>query len=632
MYEMFTGKRPFNAGTRAELVKQAEEGMPPAPHSLVREIDPAIDSVILQCLAPDPRRRPQSALAISGALPGGDPLAAALAAGETPSPEMVAASGQTVGLAPKIALSCLSACVLGLGLWMISSQAFNVLFKIPLDNPPEVLTAKAREIAQRLGYTNHGSSNALGFEYRYGAMRLLHRLGDAHLAKSRPSSMTFWYRSSPTPLIPTHLADIPRVTRDDPAEDVPGMWHIAVDMQGRMRGFTAVPPSFEETKSAWPAPDWKSLFAAAGLDFSRFVAADPQWTPPVMADARAAWLGSYPEEPQISIRVEAAAFHGRPVSYVEILAPQSGSTPPAGPDTSTGDLVYLIVRLVVLVGSVPFARYNLKLGRGDTRGALRLGLFALSACLLSWMIGGTHVADPHEIDLFFTATMRATFGAVTLAVTYLSFEPFVRRRWPQTLVGWSRALAGSFRDPLVGRDVLLGALTGISLDLILGFGSWLYSALGIRGFRVSADPITLVGGRFLGGQFLFTIVDTLNKSLGILFLMFLARTLFRKQWLAAGLVVMVLAGIYAPNELNPWIGWGINILFFGVMVFSLMRFGLLVMAVGIFLGIFLNQYPLGTDFSVWYSGSMIFTLIVTLAIVAFGFRGSLAGRPLFKAE
>jgi hypothetical protein len=54
-------------------------------------MDPVVERVILRCLDPDPTRRPSSALAVSAALPGGDPLAAALAAGETPSPEMVAA-------------------------------------------------------------------------------------------------------------------------------------------------------------------------------------------------------------------------------------------------------------------------------------------------------------------------------------------------------------------------------------------------------------------------------------------------------------------------------------------------------------------------------------------------------------
>ena len=40
---------------------------------------------------------------MAAALPGGDPLAAALAAGETPSPEMVVAAGEGEGLAPKFA-------------------------------------------------------------------------------------------------------------------------------------------------------------------------------------------------------------------------------------------------------------------------------------------------------------------------------------------------------------------------------------------------------------------------------------------------------------------------------------------------------------------------------------------------
>ena len=49
--------------------------------------------MIQRCIAKDPGDRPSSALAVAAALPGGDPLAAALAAGETPSPEMVAAAG-----------------------------------------------------------------------------------------------------------------------------------------------------------------------------------------------------------------------------------------------------------------------------------------------------------------------------------------------------------------------------------------------------------------------------------------------------------------------------------------------------------------------------------------------------------
>ena len=637
LYEMFTGKRPFVASTRAELVKLTEEGKPVAPRNIVKEIDPAVENVILRCLSPEPSQRPSSALAVSAALPGGDPLAAALAAGETPSPEMVAASGQKIGLKPWIAVASLAAAIAGLAIWALVNQRVNVLAKIPLDNPPDVLVAKAREHTQKLGYTNPAASSADGFQYRIASIHLVQRqfndVKGAHIGQGRPAAITFWYRASPIALMPNRIAEIPLVTRTDPPEDVPGMFEIALDPQGRMRAFTAVPPSRDESKGPWPAPDWAAVFAAAGLDLTSFRAAVPEWTPPVMADARAAWTGNYPEAPEIPIRVEAAAFHGKPVSYMELLNPdQSPRGGAATYDGSAEGLVYVTLQLVVLLGSVPFARYNLRLGRGDLRGAVRLGLFALCVGLASWLIGGTHVAGAAEASLFLRAAMRSVFGAVTLGLTYISFEPFVRRRWPQTIIGWSRVLAGAFRDPLVGQDVLFGSAIGIALALVLGFGTLVYQFIGIPAIRVTTDPVALSGGRHLVGEFVFLIVDSLYKSLGILFLIFLARVLVRKQWLAAGVVTITLGAMYAFNESNLWIGWTVNLLFFGMMVFTVMRFGLLALAVAMFVTLFLNQFPMNTDFSVWYAGDVAFTLLVVATVAIYGFRTALAGQPLFKSE
>src|SRR6266851_3907954 len=95
LYEILTGKRAFDASTLPELMKLREKGTITNPSTLVRDLDPLIERVILRCLENDPEKRPVSALQVAAALPGGDPLAAALAAGETPSPEMVAAAGET---------------------------------------------------------------------------------------------------------------------------------------------------------------------------------------------------------------------------------------------------------------------------------------------------------------------------------------------------------------------------------------------------------------------------------------------------------------------------------------------------------------------------------------------------------
>src|SRR5215472_5260443 len=102
LYEIFTGKRAFvekQTGPRDDY-----DHTPSRPTSVVKDLDPIIEKVILRCLEESPASRPPNALAVAAALPGGDPLAAALAAGETPSPEMVAAAGETVGLRPKVAI------------------------------------------------------------------------------------------------------------------------------------------------------------------------------------------------------------------------------------------------------------------------------------------------------------------------------------------------------------------------------------------------------------------------------------------------------------------------------------------------------------------------------------------------
>ena len=75
----------------------------PTPPTTVKDIDPMIERVILAVSMPIRANRPASALALALHLPGGDPLAAALAAGETPTPGMVAAAGDTEGISVKAA-------------------------------------------------------------------------------------------------------------------------------------------------------------------------------------------------------------------------------------------------------------------------------------------------------------------------------------------------------------------------------------------------------------------------------------------------------------------------------------------------------------------------------------------------
>ena len=85
LYEVFSGRAAIRASTLAELRRQHSETTPTRLTALVSDLDPLVDRIVLQCLAKDPAERPASALAVSAALPGGDPIAAALARGETPT-------------------------------------------------------------------------------------------------------------------------------------------------------------------------------------------------------------------------------------------------------------------------------------------------------------------------------------------------------------------------------------------------------------------------------------------------------------------------------------------------------------------------------------------------------------------
>src|SRR4249919_2329113 len=163
LFEVFTGRRPYEAKTQNDLVAMQQSGRISTPSSVVRDLDPAVERVILRCLESDPALRPGSALAVAAALPGGDPLAAALAAGETPSPEMVAAAGETSAVRPVIGLSLLAAIIVGILTVAVLSDRTLFIARIPMEKGADALEDRARETLTKLGYTDRPADTARGF-------------------------------------------------------------------------------------------------------------------------------------------------------------------------------------------------------------------------------------------------------------------------------------------------------------------------------------------------------------------------------------------------------------------------------------------------------------------------------------
>ena len=86
------------------------------------------------------------------------------------------------------------------------------------------------------------------------------------------------------------------------------------------------------------------------------------------------------------------------------------------------------------------ARRNVKLGRGDRRGAFRAATAVFALFIGAWLLGNNHVGMfSIEVERFFAADRReALFQAAVLWLTYLGVEPYMRRFSADALIGWSR--------------------------------------------------------------------------------------------------------------------------------------------------------------------------------------------------
>ena len=210
LYEMFTGKMPFEANTIAEMTRLRQENRVTSPSTLTKDLDKAVEMAILRCLDSDPKMRPASAMALSAMLPGGDPLAAALADGVTPSPELVAEAGSHEALSPKVAIPALAGIILGLIAFCVAIPRFHLMNLVPLENPPEVLTAKARDILRNLGYTDRPVDWTADFFGDGGIVNFARSKGHnmeewGRLFSQSPSAIGYWYRQAPAPLVAERL-------------------------------------------------------------------------------------------------------------------------------------------------------------------------------------------------------------------------------------------------------------------------------------------------------------------------------------------------------------------------------------------------------------------------------------------
>jgi serine/threonine-protein kinase len=436
---------------------------------------------------------------------------------------------------------------------------------------------------------------------------------------------------------PSHLHAY-NVYRDDPVQDSPGQGRLRLDFEGRLLQFERIPDRVLEQDRA--PLTWSVLFTAAELDQGDFAPTEPVRAPLVPCDEVMAWKGMVFEG--VEGVVQAGMVGGQP-TYFEILGPWhlAGDTDSQGQSTP---FVLGLIMFGIIVAALVLARRNLKAGRSDTRGAGKLTVIFVLAVFASWFVTEIRLDTLNLGSIFVQVVFGRllahglTHGAI-IGVFYVALEPYVRRLWPEALVSWSRLMMGRFRDPLVGRDLLVGMAV---MGLLSAFMSWVEGLVGQqagipRPLEGSYFSQGLTGIRYAMSDLIRTVESSFGQAVGFLVILLIFRLLFRRNWIAfLALMVLIVAGNLMnprPDDHPAWMTVAEQItpiLFSSAMIVCLLRFGLVSLIGGIMMTSALGSSTLTWDLQAWYAGSSLLAMAAVLGLAGWAFYISMAGRSLFK--
>lgn len=263
------------------------------------------------------------------------------------------------------------------------------------------------------------------------------------------------------------------------------------------------------------------------------------------------------------------------------------------------------------------ARKNLRGGSADRNGAFRIATFLFFVQLALWFLRGHFVASAGTAGMGFVAVATSFFYAGFVWAIYLAFEPQVRRRWPQALISWSTVLRGKWRDSVVGRDVLYGLALALTWQLIGAIG-WFSIHAGNPEPQLNQTRL-LLGSRGMLGAWLLHVPGAVRETLLFFLLIFGFRVLFKREWLASGVFVLLFSFSNSLQSRNPIQDGISSLLIYGMIATIVFRVGLFPLAVGLLAVGVLDNLPVTFNTSDWYFSNALFMYgsIAALAVAAF---------------
>jgi serine/threonine-protein kinase len=632
LYELFTGKGVFETNDIEELKRRHTSGTVSTPSSITQEIDPAVERVVMRCLEHEPEQRPQSVYQVLAALPGGDPLAAALAAGETPSPELVANVRDAGGLSPPIAVGLVFAILVSLGLVYLFTAGSTVM---PHRSPAR-LSVVAEQIMEELGFGDLPRYSVSGYDFNFALQGSLYEVPQSskQLRESTwPPRYRYWRRWSDGDFLLTDDHFPENAPVDQPGRTAT----IALDSTGRLLALSVPPALVGSTEVVTGEIDWSPIFERAKLNQNEATLMATKTTPSIFCDTVVAWRIDIASDDRDPVIVLAGAVNGRP-NYFEFVGLQGDMMPKHAPVLTYSFIKYIWIAFNIVM--IFLACRNLRAGRVDHSKALRCalllgGLYAAME-ITAMSLGGlnldskvTSLGDGRGLGHFLMHAIEAW-------LYYMAIEPYVRRVWPRMLIGLIRVLSGRLRNPAVGGEVLIGLVVGcllIALLMIVVAVEWRLIADDAVHL---ANPISLrtimSPGHYLINR-AHVVAWAVLGGLTWAGVVVLIRLLVRHPPTSAVLSVVVIflmdIGLFLLLVgSSPW-GAAVYGIGMGVcLVWLLTRIG--VLAAIVFMYVMRSMGLFIIEFDEWSTPYNIATLVSVLALAAYGFWVSLAGQPIFR--
>lgn len=269
----------------------------------------------------------------------------------------------------------------------------------------------------------------------------------------------------------------------------------------------------------------------------------------------------------------------------------------------TADAIPLAFALLLFVVAVLLAWRNLQSNRGDLRGARRMTAVIVVLYLVRWLGSGRHTPVlATELELLALGLSRALAIAVFVSILYLALEPYVRRRWPQSLVSWSRLLAGRVRDPMVARDVLIAELSLAGTVVVAAL--ILVPSLAGRLVPLRRELLPLLGMRQVIGSVAGAPMLAIQSGMIFRLLLLLTQSIGRRR--IGGLLFAAAAGVLMLSWWGAQTGGSFGtgalpIAFVGLFFFLLTRLGLLAAVVAMHGSALALLLPDVVSFSAWHS-------------------------------